>query len=329
MKKKVLIITFSEDNQCISLVQKALEAENTDVYRFDSDLYPIETLLSLTETNQGREMILSTAQGELDLDELDAVWYRRFRVAQKLPEEMETRLREPSMQESRTVLTGLLASFDCFTLDPYYKIRVAANKQLQLNVARKVGIEIPSSLTTNDPGKVRMFYKTCKSGMVAKALSSFAVEKDGVETVMFTTPMTDKDLEDMDGLSLCPMTFQELIPKKVELRITIIGKQIFSAAIDSQASESAQIDWRQDGLGLVKKWENYPLPKEIQSKLLALMDYFGLNYGAIDVIVTPDNRFVFLEINPGGEFFWLELYNPKFPLSNAIANLLLNKAPRR
>jgi glutathione synthase/RimK-type ligase-like ATP-grasp enzyme len=58
------------------------------------------------------------------------------------------------------------------------------------------------------------------------------------------------------------------------------------------------------------------------------MDYFELNYGAIDIIVTPDNRHIFLEVNPAGEFFWLERC-PGLPISKALADVLLGRAPRR
>jgi D-alanine-D-alanine ligase-like ATP-grasp enzyme len=53
------------------------------------------------------------------------------------------------------------------------------------------------------------------------------------------------------------------------------------------------------------------------------MAEFGLNYGAIDMIITPDGEYVFLEINPVGEFFWLEIFSPHFPISQAIAEILL------
>jgi glutathione synthase/RimK-type ligase-like ATP-grasp enzyme len=66
------------------------------------------------------------------------------------------------------------------------------------------------------------------------------------------------------------------------------------------------------------------LPTDVEAKLLQFMDYFGLNYGGIDIIVTPDDRYVFLEVNPVGEFFWLELY-AGLPISQAIARLLLDE----
>ena len=56
------------------------------------------------------------------------------------------------------------------------------------------------------------------------------------------------------------------------------------------------------------------------------MDYFSLKYGAIDIILTPDNQHVFLELNSCGEFFWLERA-PRLPISEAIADILLRSSP--
>lgn len=90
---------------------------------------------------------------------------------------------------------------------------------------------------------------------------------------------------------------------------------------------STRYDWRKRGVALLNAWQPYTLPAEIEQKLLKLMNHFNLHYGAIDVIVTPDDRYVFLEVNPVGEFFWLELC-PGLPISRAIANLLLTKVRR-
>jgi glutathione synthase/RimK-type ligase-like ATP-grasp enzyme len=79
---------------------------------------------------------------------------------------------------------------------------------------------------------------------------------------------------------------------------------------------------------MIQDWQPYELPREVEEKILRLMDYFVLNYGAIDIIVTPDGRHVFLEINPVGKFFWLERC-PGLPISDAIADVLLGLAQRR
>lgn len=66
----------------------------------------------------------------------------------------------------------------------------------------------------------------------------------------------------------------------------------------------------------------------MEAKLLHLLDRLDINYGAIDIVVTPDGRYVFLEVTPAGEFFWLELY-PGFAISDAIADVLMGKCSRR
>jgi glutathione synthase/RimK-type ligase-like ATP-grasp enzyme len=241
---------------------------------------------------------------------------------------MDHQIRSASLGESRATVMGMLASLKAFRIDWVQNIRHAENKQLQLQVARELGLEIPRTLITNDPAAVIEFAKSCENGIITKMLSSFAVYENGRETVVFTNPVKPEDLEDLSGLRLCPMTFQEAVPKALELRVTVVGQNVFSASIASQSSERAAHDWRRDGVALLEEWKHYDLPEDIKGRLLRLMDYFGLNYGAIDIIVTPDNRHIFLEVNPAGEFFWLERC-PGLPISKALAEVLLGRAPRR
>lgn len=329
MKKKVVIVTHSEDNECVRMVTEALNAKGAEAYRLDTDLFPTDVQISMSEDNQGKRHVLTVPDGEVNTDELTAVWYRRLKLGHKIPTTMDPKLRTPSINESRTTFLGFLESLDTFVFDRFQKIRYASNKQVQLQLARKVGLEIPRTLTTNKPDDVRAFFATCKTGMITKMQASFAVYEDNKEKVVFTNKVTEKDLEELDGLALCPMTFQENIPKKLELRVTITGNRVFAASIDSQSSNKAQHDWRRDGAGMVTEWQYYELPKEVETKLLKLMDGFGLNYGAVDFILTPDGKLVFLEINPGGEFFWLQTNAPHFPISEGIAEVLLGDAPRR
>src|SRR5262249_21780404 len=149
----------------------------------------------------------------------------------------------------------------------------------------------------------------------------------GKELVVFTNAVKPEDLADLSGLNLCPATFQELLPKAFEIRATVVGQRIMSASIDSQVSTRATHDWRRDGLRMLQDWQPYQLPLEVEEKLLRLMDYFSLNYGAIDIILTPEGKHIFLELNPCGEFFWLE-NSPGLPISGAIADLLLSRGER-
>ncbi len=325
----VLIITRSDDNESVRMVTEAIERKGGQVIRFDTDRYPTEVRLSAYYGKGDDERLtLTNDVGEFDLREVEAIWHRRLNFGAQLPMTLDKQLRLASLGETRAAAQGMLASLAAFRMDEVQHIRQAENKQLQLQVARELGLDIPRTLTTNDPAAVRAFAENCESGIVTKMLSSFAVYEEGRELVVFTNPVKPEDLTDLSGLSLCPMTFQEMIPKALELRTTVVGNRVMTASIDSQASARSAHDWRRDGRRLIEDWQPYDLPREIEEKILSLMDHFGLNYGAIDIIVTPDGRHIFLEINPVGEFFWLERC-PGLPIADAIADVLLGRAPRR
>jgi MvdD family ATP-grasp ribosomal peptide maturase len=322
----VLIVTHSNDNDSVTRVAEAIARKGGHTIRFDTDRYPTDVRLTAYYGKSGDERLtLTNEEGEFDLREVTAIWHRRLSFGVQLPAELDSQLRHASIGEARAAAHGMLASLKCFRMDHLRHIRHAENKQLQLQVARELGLDTPRTLTTNDPAAVRAFAQTCEGGMVTKMLSSFAIYEEGKELVVFTNPVKPEDLVDLSGLSLCPATFQELLSKSLEIRVTVVGQQhVMSAAVDSQVSERATHDWRRDGVRMIQDWRPYQLPSEVEEKILRLMDYFSLNYGAIDIILTPDNRHVFLELNPSGEFFWLE-QTPGLPISDAIADLLLSK----
>jgi len=322
----VLILTFSRDNDSIPLVIKEIEARGEKAFRFDTDRYPTEVKLDIYYGDSER-VIITDGENKLDLSEVSSIWYRRMRYGAKITKTMDKQFRDASIEEARRSVRGMIASLKGFHFDKMSNVDLTNNKQLQLQVARELGLLTPRTLTSNNPEAVKQFAQEFKEqGIVTKMLSSFAIYgEQGEELVVFTNPVTDDDLENMEGLRFCPMTFQENIPKALELRTTIVGHHVFTAAVNSQSVEGATYDWRKEGRALKDAWKPYDLPEDVEKKLRQLMAYFGLNYGAIDIIVTPDGRHVFLEVNPVGEFFWLELMPPHFPISEAIAKILLTQ----
>lgn len=322
----ILIVTHSDDNDSIARVIETIARKGGHAIRFDTDRYPTEVRLT-AYYGATDHLTLTNEEGEFDLREVTAIWHRRLNFGAQIPASLDKQLRYASLGETSAAAHGMLASLKAFRVDHVQHIRHAENKQLQLQVARELGLDTPRTLTTNDPAAVRAFAKSCEDGMITKMLSSFAIYEEGKELVVFTNPVRPEDLADLSGLSLCPGTFQELLPKALEIRITVVGHRVMSAAVDSQVSARAVHDWRRDGVRMIQDWQPYQLPIEVEEKILRLMDYFSLNYGAIDIILTPDGRHVFLELNPCGEFFWLERA-PGLPISDAIADLLLGHAPR-
>ncbi|WP_224369648.1 MvdC/MvdD family ATP grasp protein [Hyalangium versicolor] len=322
----ILIVTRSDDLGASGAVTRALQARGEQVYRFDTDLFPTQLQLVLDERAGGR---ISGPEGVLELGDISSVWYRRSAMGGRLPREMDPQLRRPSVEESRRLVFGMLAALGVFQLDTLERVRRAEHKPLQLELARSLGMEVPRTLMTNDPEAVRAFAASCPEGVVAKMMSSFAVyDEQGQEQVVFTTPLEAKDLEDLSGLELCPMTFQERLEKRLELRVTVVGDRVMAAAIDSQRLPGAREDWRREGLALIGAWQPYTLPEPMEQQILGLMEALGLNYGAFDFIVTPEGRHVFLEVNPAGEFAWLTRH-PGLPIAEALADVLAGCAARR
>ena len=119
-----------------------------------------------------------------------------------------------------------------------------------------------------------------------------------------------------------PVILQEYVPKKLELRITVVGQKIFPCAIYSQdAQGDGKVDYR--GHEDEMRHEAYKLPAEIEEKCFALLRELGLQYGSIDLIVTPDDDYVFLEINTYGQFLWMQ-EKTGMPIAEAVADLLVS-----
>lgn len=318
----VLIITRSDDNSSIKLVSNAIADLGEEAIRLNSDLYPQEIQLSTTYSSEAQNRVLTTPDGRYDLSSLKSIWYRRFAAGSQLPDTLGD-TRDASIKESKSTLYGSIASMNCFELDTLKNVRGADHKELQLKRALELGLDIPKTLFSNDPEEVKNFYQALNGRMVTKMQSSFAIYRENVENVVFTTVVTQEHLNQLEGLRWCPMTFQEHLDKRIELRATVVGDKVFTASIDSQKLKAAQTDWRVEGEALIKDWEPFELPSEIQDKLIQLVRSFGLNYAAADFVVTPDDRYVFLEINAAGEWFWLQ-HSPGLPIAEAIANLLVN-----
>lgn len=329
MKKKVLIITHSAENECVDVVTDILTKANSGVVRFDTDQFPVTTNIS-SEFRKGKfRFSLQIGADSHAIDEFHAIWYRRLRLGEHLNRYMKPAFIQPTIDESLTAFWGAMDSSGSFILDTYMKHRIAANKMKQLTIAHTLGMKIPNTLVTNHQKHLAKFYEQEKGEIIMKMHHSFAIyDEQGNENVVFTNRFPKEYLDDKQGLQLCPLTFQNNIQKKRELRVTVVGNQIFSAAVDSQKLENARQDWRKEGTTLLFDWYEYDIPASLKKKLLAFMDVYQLNYGAFDFIETEQGDLYFLEVNSGGEYYWLDLLF-KHQISAAIVDVLLHKKKRR
>ncbi|THF52749.1 MvdD family ATP-grasp ribosomal peptide maturase [Flavobacterium supellecticarium] len=327
---KVLIITHSQDNECIDIVSEKIRKHGGEPIRFDVDEYPLKYNLSSCFENGEWKIYLDHEGNRVGLHDIVAVWYRRSNnLGGNLSEVLEREYLGSVYGEIRATFFGFLESLPCFQIGRYSKYRRLDSKEEQMRIADFLGMKVPETCITNSPQEAKRFVREHPKGVITKMQSSFAIERNGVENVVFTNLIKEEDLDEIETLQYCPMQFQEKLEKKVELRITIVGDAVFAFEIDSQKLDNAKLDWRREGVELLRDWIPYELPSDLKDKLLQMMDMYEINYGAIDVIVTPDDDYYFLEINSAGEFFWLDRLMENNPISEQIAKVLLGKANRR
>jgi glutathione synthase/RimK-type ligase-like ATP-grasp enzyme len=137
-----------------------------------------------------------------------------------------------------------------------------------------------------------------------------------------TQRVTRGDLGHFPRLRHSPMIFQPCLDKRVEVRVTVVGNRVFAAEIHSQRNGRTRIDSRLD----FERTPHYAheLPEPIAEKCCALTARLELAYSTIDLIVTPDEEYVFLELNPNGQYLWIEKITG-LPISEAIADHLTSK----
>jgi glutathione synthase/RimK-type ligase-like ATP-grasp enzyme len=323
----ILILAQTDDPTAYFVVEK-LRQRGAELYWCDRTQFPTQSQLSLSYpglNGSGRKFTLRQDGQLLNLDRFAAVWYRPHRV----PTFHKTPMQNFINQQAITFADQCWHSLDCLWVPgPRLIVRRAEYKTWQMDIAQELGFEIPPTLISNSPEEFLDFYRRHHGQIVSKTIHNGAVWASNdensvasVEAVASTAVVTPRDTGYASTVRYCPIIFQAYVPKQVELRITVVGRELFACEIHSQQTYHTRYDWRRYD----KNTPHCPhqLPDEMHRLCLALVERLGLFYGAIDLILTPDGRYVFLEINANGEFAWIEGMTG-LPISDALCNLLMS-----
>ncbi|NMC36285.1 hypothetical protein GYA49_04545 [Candidatus Beckwithbacteria bacterium] len=314
----VLLVSRQFDPHVDFIIEK-LRSENIQFARFNTEDFPRNTSVSLY-LGDGETSGLLDVPNNLPflLNQTRSILYRRP-AEPNPPDNLTKGFEEFVVSESKSVIKGLWSLPDVTWVNYPEDNRRAAIKLDQLRQAQILGLSIPKTLVSNNIIDIRSFFDLCHGSMIVKPLTVGSIEEDGIYKAFYTSKVEPEHLDQLGPDNRCPYVFQENIPKELELRITIVGNSVFAAEIFSQEQEGAETDWR-------KKWEGlrygiHELPEDIKNKCLKLARHYNLNFGAIDMIVTPRGEYVFLEINPNGQWVWIEL-ETGLPISEAMIKLL-------
>ena len=172
----------------------------------------------------------------------------------------------------------------------------AENKFLQLNLAKQFGFNIPMSFVINETKGLA----NLGSNVVVKSIDTVIVRKGKMEGFFYTHKINKNELKGYD-LASSPIFLQEYIQPKIDWRITVVGRKVFSTKI-LENGKGVDGDWRLKKNDV--KFVPSDLPEGIQKKCIKILSELGLVFGAFD-LVQSGNKFYFLEINPTGEWAWL------------------------
>ena len=317
MPETVLMITNDHDEHA-DAVSNELSSRGVPVFRFHPADFPHSCSVSI-EIDKGRvHGEIRNSGGRLGFDDVCAAWFRRSGNL------YETRLTITSEKldnyikiQSQGTVSALCSSLQTLWVSHPLALRRAEVKALQLVEASKAGLKIPHTLISNDPDWATTFVEGLGSADCAiKPLLAVGVTDEQGGFRMPLTAMLPRG-HSLASVALAPTILQPYVEKAFELRCVVIGEKIFAARMDTQANEKSRIDSR----GGDPDHEIFELPGDVEASLHRVMDSFGLNFASLDMIVTPDGDFVFLELNPNGQWLWLE-YELGLPLVATMADLL-------
>lgn len=314
------------------LLQSAKDDKSTmDVlgwiaYLGNSNFIRLNNEVSVNSIEIDDDIKILTSECELKYSLVDMYWYRRGVFLHQFSNAQE--------KQNLSFLAEINKVFS--KLEIIHKKNIIGkykdndlNKLEMLFRAFQAGLKVPKTIVTGSRDSLIQFIKSSNGKIVTKALhnNSFKIETKSNYRCYLNIKTKLIKIEDClngnmkDGI---PALFQEYVDKQYEIRIFYFKGQLYNMAIFSQQSEKTKIDFRNYDREKPNRNVPYQLPKDIEEKLDKFMKAIDMNCGSIDMIYTPKGEYVFLEVNPVGQYQWLEK-NCNYPISKKIAEALINE----
>ncbi|XP_044173441.1 uncharacterized protein LOC122957400 [Acropora millepora] len=256
-------------------------------------------------------------------ESIKSVWYRWKPAVLSADENLQSLIaKDFAVKEWKSVIRSLASYLPhARWMNPLVAAELLNCKPHQLKIAQQVGLTVPKTTITNNPEAVGKLFEQVDNGRVIfKSLTPFFFPPD---KLLYTTEITKESLS-RESIARCPEIYQELVERKSDLRITVVGRAIFAVRIASQILDEAKdrLDWRrcQDKDDLYSKAQ---VSEAFKKRVLDFHEKVGLVFGAYDFLEHEDDV-IFLECNPGGAWLWLE-QSLGLNVSEHVARYLLGR----
>jgi glutathione synthase/RimK-type ligase-like ATP-grasp enzyme len=313
----MLLILTSERDFAADFLIVELISRQLPYFRLNAEDMASADFMFAADASQTLSEI-SVGPRKLVLADVTAVWYRRAIHPNPTNGALSPHERQFVAGELRHLVTALVLNINAVWVNPIDKVSIAEHKLYQLAIARSAGLKVPRTLVSRDAKRLRKFARSNKIGTICKPIFHGLFFDGKSRFSAYTRRIHLEDLEEQSA-SVCPVLLQEEIPREADIRATIIGSSCFVAEI---RGDERIIDWRDAKFEV--RYAISTLGEEIYEKCRHVLGRLGLLYGAFDFIRTPDGELVFLEVNPTGEWAWLE-DELGFPMREAFIQLFFGE----
>ncbi len=302
----IVLLSTNEFEYSTDEIVEWLDYYKTDFVRFNGEELEMSKI-SLSIENDEIEYFLSK---KINLYKKLTIFNRRWTRFSfidkindghepKLVNDIRTFLKLEFSSVSHYLFGILLANENSIWIDRPDSVRL--NKLLVLNLAKKYGLQIPKTLVTNRKQDL-IGFKNKYGRIITKSIGEIiSLTSAKYMFALGTKEVTNDTIKELP-LRFYVSLFQELIEKKYEIRVFYLDGQFYSMAIFSQRRQESKIDFRNYNLNDPDRMVPFVLPADIEVKLKKLMNALSLKTGSIDLICDKMNNFIFLEVNPVGQF---------------------------
>lgn len=317
---KLLVFTSRGDEHADYVIEKINDTGRGDwVVRINTEDFAVNCVLEFSVG--GFSLVVEDSNRVVTSNEVAAVWFRR-------PEPIDTSHFDNSAEAefvAKQANAALRGFYFCLHdssrwINPLPALHRSRIKLQQLQLAHALGFSVPDTLVTNQPDAAIAFAERHRR-VCTKSLDEPSFKTGNNFTPVFTRILKGPDeLQDARGsIRSCPVLLQEYIEKQADVRVIVFGERVFAFEIHSQEHPLSAIDFRGVSPEHLRH-ELVTLPPEVEKRVATFVRQQGLLYSAMDLVKSRDNRWVFLENNPNGQWLWLELIT-KVPLHESLLEL--------
>jgi ATP-GRASP peptide maturase of grasp-with-spasm system len=257
--------------------------------------------------NKSSEMFLQDVNNSIFyLDQYDTYWYRRsyLKTFQPILTKYKKSIMFDLQNEWLITENFIYQNFEKKRkLGSLFKEKYH-NKLEALSIANQSGLLIPKTIVTSSKKQLLTFIEDNKKYITKALYNTFTIESESKYISIGTELISKSNIAILNEL-FYPTLVQEYIDKEFEIRVFYLNGSLFSMAIFSQNDSKTKIDFRNYKREKPNRMVPFLLPEKISKKLLKFMHKMELDTGSIDLIYTPKNEFVFLEVNHLGQYDWV------------------------